>query len=69
MICYLSCNLYYILDKIYELTHEKVKYLFSELQYRILKLLREYKHNDACTDILKHYKTEKFTSVATRLTV
>ena len=54
MICYLSCKLYYILDKINELTHEKVKYLFSELQYRILKLLRKYKQNDAYTDCLKH---------------
>jgi len=56
-------------DRINELTHERVKYLFSELQYGILKLLREYKHNDACTDCLKRYETGKFLSVATRLTV
>jgi hypothetical protein len=34
---YFSCKLYPILDKMNELTHEKFKYLFSELQYRILK--------------------------------
>jgi len=66
---FVNAKLYCILDKINELTHEKVKYLFSELQYRSWKLLREYKHNDACTDHLKHYKTEKFLTVAIRPTV
>jgi len=57
------------LNKIKELTHEKVKYLFSELQYGILKLLREYKHNEAFFDVLLIAHLSIFISVINQLNV